>query len=98
VTGAVPRHRVAARHDVSLKTFPDGPFDALGLNASEPNSFTRVRETPVSLGTILLMTLVLLLIGTLPRWSHSRNWAYAPISGVALVMVILVVLLLTGRL
>ncbi|MGE0660985.1 MAG: DUF3309 family protein [Reyranellaceae bacterium] len=49
------------------------------------------------LGTILLIVLILLLLGALPAWPYSRSWGYGP-SGVTLVIVIiLVVLLLTGR-
>lgn len=50
------------------------------------------------MGTILLIILVLALVGALPAWPHSRSWGYGP-SGVAgLVVVILILLLLTGRL
>ncbi|SFF83054.1 Protein of unknown function [Duganella sp. CF458] len=50
------------------------------------------------MSTILLIVLVLLVIGALPTWPHSRNWGYAP-SGVAgLIVVVLLILLLTGRL
>jgi len=52
----------------------------------------------MSLGTILLIVLVLLLIGAIPTWSHSRSWGYAPSGGVGLLLVIVVVLLLMGRL
>jgi hypothetical protein len=52
----------------------------------------------MSIGTILLIILVLLLIGALPSWPYSRGWGYYP-SGIAgLVVVVLVVLLLMGRL
>jgi hypothetical protein len=50
------------------------------------------------LGTVLLIVLVLLLLGALPTWPHSRNWGYYPSGGVGLLVVILVVLLLMGRL
>ncbi len=50
------------------------------------------------LGTILIVILVMVLLGVLPRWSHSRDWGYAPSGGVGLVLVIIVVLLLLGRL
>jgi len=50
------------------------------------------------LGTILLIVLILMLIGAVPRWSHSRNWGYGPSSGLGLVVVVLIVLLLMGRL
>ena len=52
----------------------------------------------MTLGTILLIALVLLLIGALPAWPHSRNWGYGPTGGLGLVVVILVVLLLAGKL
>jgi hypothetical protein len=49
------------------------------------------------LGTILLVLLILMLFGALPTWPHSRNWGYAPSGGLGLLLVILIVLLLTGR-
>lgn len=52
----------------------------------------------MSLGTILLIVLVLMLIGALPSWPHSRSWGYAPVGGLGVVVLIIVVLLLTGRL
>jgi hypothetical protein len=47
--------------------------------------------------TILLVIVVLMLLGVLPRWSHSRNWGYGPSGGLGLLALILVVLLLAGR-
>jgi hypothetical protein len=52
----------------------------------------------MSLGTILLIVLVLMLIGVIPTWPHSRSWGYAPSGVLGLVVVVLVVLLLMGRL
>jgi hypothetical protein len=52
----------------------------------------------MTLGTILLILLVLLLLGALPTWPHSRGWGYGPVGGLGLVLLIVVVLLLTGRL
>jgi hypothetical protein len=49
------------------------------------------------LGTILLIILVLVLVGALPAWPHSRGWGYYPSSGMGLVLLIVVVLLLMGR-
>ena len=49
------------------------------------------------LGTILLIVLILMLIGAIPNWPHSRNWGYGPSGGLGLV-VIIIVLLLMGRL
>ena len=48
------------------------------------------------MGTILLILLILVLIGVLPTWGHSRNWGYGPTGGVGLVVLILVILLLMG--
>lgn len=49
------------------------------------------------LTNILLITLILLLIGVIPTWPHSRKWGYYPSGAVALVLLILLILLLTGR-
>ncbi len=50
------------------------------------------------LGTILLVILVLMLIGAIPAWPHSRSWGYGPSGGLGLLLIIVLVLLLTGRL
>ncbi|MBW8365931.1 MAG: DUF3309 domain-containing protein [Rhizobium sp.] len=50
------------------------------------------------LGTILLIVLILMLIGAIPTWPHSRNWGYGPSGGLGLVVIIVIVLLLLGRL
>jgi len=50
------------------------------------------------MSTILLVLLVLLLVGALPAWPYSRSWGYYPSGGLGLVVVIVLVLLLTGRL
>ncbi len=49
------------------------------------------------LGTVLVVLLVLMLVGALPAWPHSRNWGYGPTGGLSLVLGILVVLLLLGK-
>jgi hypothetical protein len=49
------------------------------------------------LGTVLIIILVLALVGALPRWSHSREWGYAPTGGLGLVLFIVVILLILGR-
>jgi hypothetical protein len=51
----------------------------------------------MSISLILLILLVLLLIGALPTWGHSRNWGYRPVGGLGLVILVLVVLLLMGK-
>ncbi len=52
----------------------------------------------MSLGTILLIVLILLLVGAFPSWPHSRSWGYGPSGGLGLVVLVVVVLLLMGRL
>jgi hypothetical protein len=48
--------------------------------------------------TILLVVLVLMLLGAIPTWPHSRGWGYYPSGGLGLIIIILLILLLTGRL
>ena len=50
------------------------------------------------LGTILIIVLVLLLLGALPRWGYSRSWGYGPTGILGVILLIIVILLLTGRL
>jgi hypothetical protein len=50
------------------------------------------------LGTILIVILILMLLGSFPTWPHSRSWGYGPSGGLGLIVVILLVLLLMGRL
>lgn len=51
----------------------------------------------MSLGTILLIVVILMLVGALPNWPHSANWGYFPSGGLGLVLIIVIVLLLLGR-
>lgn len=51
----------------------------------------------MSLGTILLVILVLVLVGVIPAWPHSRSWGYGPSGGLGLVVLILLILLLMGK-
>ncbi len=52
----------------------------------------------MSLGTILLIVLILMLIGVVPAWPHSRGWGYGPSGVLGVILVVLLVLLLMGRL
>jgi hypothetical protein len=52
----------------------------------------------MSIGTILLIILVLLLVGALPAWPYSSSWGYFPSGGLGLVLIVLLVLVVTGRL
>jgi len=49
------------------------------------------------LGTVLIVVLVLALIGAIPTWSHSAQWGYAPSGGLGVVVLVLIVLMLSGR-
>jgi hypothetical protein len=50
------------------------------------------------MGTLLIILLVLVLLGAIPTWPHSRGWGYYPSGGVGLVLLILIILVLSGRL
>jgi hypothetical protein len=50
----------------------------------------------MTLGTILLIVLILILVGAIPAWPHSRNWGYGPSGGLGLVVLILIILILLG--
>lgn len=49
------------------------------------------------LGTILIVFLILALFGAVPRWSHSREWGYAPSGGLGFILLVIVILVLLGR-
>lgn len=51
----------------------------------------------MSVGTILLIILILALIGVIPTWPHSKGWGLGPSGGIGLIVIILIILLLTGR-
>jgi hypothetical protein len=55
------------------------------------------RRRHMSLGLILLIVVVLMLVGAIPTWPHSRGWGYGPSGGLGLVLIILLVLVLMGR-
>ena len=65
-----------------------GPAGAVGTGIAQPSA----------MGTILLVILILMLLGAVPAWPHSRSWGYGPSGGLGLVVIILLVLILTGRL
>ena len=56
------------------------------------------KEHDMSLGTILLIVLILILLGVFPTWPHSRAWGYGPSSAVGVILVVLLILVLMGRL
>jgi hypothetical protein len=82
------------RQRLALPADSAGP--ALPLE-SFASAFLAEAENAMSLGTILLIVLILLLIGALPSWGYSSNWGYGPSGGLGLVVLVVVVLLLMGR-
>jgi hypothetical protein len=75
--------------------------DGAGLElASYKNVFSEnhLWETTMSLGTILLIILILILVGALPTWPYSSGWGYYPSGGLGLIVIILLILILMGRL
>ncbi len=51
----------------------------------------------MTLSTLLLIVLILILVGALPTWPHSKSWGYYPSGGAGLIVIVLIILLLTGR-
>ena len=70
---------------------------AIAISWASPNRLAK-KEKIMSLGTILLIVLVLLLVGALPSWPYSAGWGYWPSGGLGLVALIVLILLLMGRL
>jgi len=69
----------------------------LQFGAFEPDALYAATQESYMLGTILIVLLILVLIGALPTWPHSRNWGYYPSGGIGVVLAILVVLVLLGQ-
>jgi hypothetical protein len=57
----------------------------------------KIENKAMTIGTILLMLLVLLLIGAIPTWPHSRSWGYFPSGALGVILVILIILLVLGK-
>jgi len=68
------------------------------LLRQQTESTTHYFGENLMLGTILLIVLILMLIGAIPAWPHSKNWGYGPSGGLGLIVIIIIVLLLLGRL
>lgn len=65
----------------------------------QPQKNTIIKgEAVMNIGTILLILLILVLVGALPTWPYSSGWGYYPSGGLGIVLVVLIVLLVTGRL
>jgi hypothetical protein len=59
--------------------------------------YEQVTREEKNMGTILLVILILILVGALPTWPHSKSWGYYPSGGLGLIVLILIILLLMGR-
>jgi hypothetical protein len=57
----------------------------------------QAEESAMTLGTVLLIVVILLLIGAIPTWGHSRDWGYGPSGGLGLVLLIVIILLVMGK-
>jgi hypothetical protein len=79
----------------------DSPFHGRpGASVLTPTRWRRraTKEQAMSLGTILLIVLVLILLGVIPAWPHARTWGYGPSGIVGVILLIVIVLFLMGRL
>jgi drug/metabolite transporter superfamily protein YnfA len=66
--------------------------DEAGLYA-----YCETKRSEMTLGTVLLIVLVLALLGVIPSWPHSRGWGYGPSGGIGLVLLIVLILFLLGK-
>jgi hypothetical protein len=70
----------------------------IAARVDQLNQFLRTGRNEMSLGTILIVVLILILLGVIPTWPHSRGWGYYPSGAVGVLLVIILILLLMGRL
>jgi hypothetical protein len=81
---------------VSTRLLKDSHLGAYPISETAPRSRDLSEEVDMTAGTILIILLILLLVGALPAWPHSRSWGYYPSGGLGFLVLILVVLLLVG--
>jgi uncharacterized membrane protein YkgB len=60
-------------------------------------SLNNQQTKSTTMGTILLIVLILLLVGALPTWGHSKNWGYGPTGGIGLILAVIIILILLGK-
>ncbi len=77
---------------------PRNRRDPEGRSGGHSGRWPTARRAKLSLGTILLIVLVLVLLGVIPTWPHSKGWGYAPSGIVGVILLVLVILVLMGRL
>jgi hypothetical protein len=67
---------------------------AIGMLRAPP---AQQRRSPMSIGTLLLIVLILIFLGAIPTWPYSQSWGYAPSGTIGIILLVVVVLVLTGR-
>lgn len=86
--------RLSSGREKDFTTTENQPARGGGLRADRTSPIER---NAMTIGTALLVLLILMLIGAIPTWPHSKNWGYYPSGGLGLLLVILVALLLLGK-
>ena len=66
-------------------------------NAEAPEASNALGECLMTMSTLLIIVLLIILVGALPTWPHSRSWGYYPSGGLGLILLVVIVLLLMGR-
>jgi hypothetical protein len=82
--------------DANLPSAPPGQVEPFRRQSIECGRWVDDLEARMSLGTILLILLILLLVGALPSWPHSRSWGYGPSGALGAVLVVILILVLIG--
>ena len=82
---------------VTIYTRVSEPGTSSWCNGALPEASNAWRNRAMPVSTLLIIVLLVVLIGALPTWPHSRSWGYYPSGGLGLILLIVVVLLLMGR-
>ena len=90
-------HGVPSGSEFALQFYFEKPWNPLPVRAFEADC-SELERLAMTLGTILLIVLILLLVGAVPSWPYSRGWGYGPSGILGLVLVVVLILLLMGRL
>ena len=97
--GTAHKHRLGFIHDEAAFDREAGDLRLVELRRDlNPATQTPLVKARFAMVTILVVILLLMALGALPAWPHSRDWGYGPSGGLGLVFIILLVLLFTGRL
>jgi hypothetical protein len=91
-------YRTAHQLHFALRSTRSKPADRVTRKRRRSHAATSQKEEPMTLGTILLIILILVLVGALPTWPHSQSWGYGPSGALGTIVVILIILVLMGRL